>query len=132
VLNEHIILTSFKKLTSLFNFIYFAIMIKLIRLVFAAILCGIIFSSCVKKISANDVQESLKSAMNLYLNHQPRIDTSHVKFNVLEVVYFEDKTNYLCNFKVNMKEKRINQIFDTTGSMSARISKDFRTVSRTN
>lgn len=82
-------------------------------------------------MKASDVQESLKSAMDLYLNHQPRIDTSRVKFNVLEVVYFEDKTNYLCNFKVNLKEKRINQLFDTTGNMSARISKDFKTVSRT-
>lgn len=82
-------------------------------------------------MKVSDVQESLKSAMDLYLNHQPRIDTSRVKFNVLEVVYFEDKTNYLCNFKVNMREKRINQLFDTTGSMSARITKDFKTVSRT-
>src|ERR1700730_11176618 len=106
-------------------------MIKLIRLVFAAILCGIIFSSCVKKMSREDVQESLKAAMDLYLNHQPRIDTSRVKFRVTEVIYFEDKTNYLCNFKVNMREKRINQLFDTTGNMSARISKDFKNVSRT-
>jgi hypothetical protein len=106
-------------------------MIKLIRLVFAAILCGIIFSSCAKKISTSDVQESLKAAMDLYLNHQPKLDTSRVKFHVMEVVYFEDKTNYLCNFKVNMKEKRINQLFDTTGNMSARITKDFKIVSRT-
>lgn len=69
--------------------------------------------------------------MDLYLNHQPRIDTSRVKFNVLYVAFFEDKTFYLCNFKVNMKEKRVNQIFDTTGTMSARISKDFKNVSRT-
>ena len=82
-------------------------------------------------MSTSDVQESLKAAMDLYLNHQPRIDTSRVKFHVMEVIYFEDKTNYLCNFKVNMKEKRINQLFDTTGNMSARISKDFKNVSRT-
>ena len=78
-----------------------------------------------------DVQESLKSAMDLYLNHQPMIDTSGVKFSVLEVIYFEDKSNYICNFKVNMKGKRVNQLFDTTGAMSARISKDFKNVSRT-
>ncbi|HEV3222931.1 MAG TPA: hypothetical protein VGZ90_08640 [Puia sp.] len=106
-------------------------MIKLIRIVFTSMLCGIIVSSCVKKMSNEDVQENLKAAMSLYLNHQPRIDTSRVKFNVLEVIYFEDKTKYLCNFKVNMKEKRINQLFDTTGNMSARISKDFKNVSRT-
>jgi hypothetical protein len=82
-------------------------------------------------MSTEDVQESLKAAMDLYLNHQPRIDTSRVKFRVKEVIYFEDKTFYLCNFKVNMKEKRVNQIFDTTGNMSARISKDFKDVHRT-
>jgi hypothetical protein len=82
-------------------------------------------------MSKEDVQESLKAAMDLYLNHQPRIDTSRVKFHVLEVIYFEDKTIYLCNFKVDMKEKRINQLFDTTGNMSARISKDFKDVHRT-
>ncbi len=78
-----------------------------------------------------DINESLKSAMDLYLNHQPRIDTSGVKFRVLDVIYFEDKTYYICNFKVNMKGMRTNQLFDTTGAMSARISKDFKNVSRT-
>jgi hypothetical protein len=106
-------------------------MIKLIRFVLAVIFFGIFFTSCVKKMSSEDVKESLKAAMDLYLNHQPRIDTSRVKFRVMEVIYFEDKTNYLCNFKVNMREKRINQLFDTTGNMSARISKDFKDVHRT-
>jgi hypothetical protein len=95
------------------------------------ILTGILFSSCVKKMKREDVQESLKSAMDVYLNHQPRIDTSGVKFRVLDVIYFEDKTNYICNFKVNMKGMRTNQLFDTTGAMAARISKDFKNVSRT-
>lgn len=105
-------------------------MFKITRQFFVVILLGFLLFSCAKKISKKDVEESLKSSMGLYLNHQPRIDTSRVKFNVLEVIYFEDKTFYLCNFKVNMKEKRVNQIFDTTGTMSARISKDFKNVSR--
>jgi hypothetical protein len=49
---------------------------------------------------------------------------------VLEVVYFEDKADYICEFKVNMKEKHDNILKDTTGSMSATISKDFKTVTR--
>src|ERR1700722_17290300 len=86
-------------------FIYFAGMNKIHGLILIALI-GILFSSCVKKMKKEDVQESLKSAMDLYLNHQPRIDTSGVKFSVLEVIYFEDKSNYICNFKVNMKGKR--------------------------
>jgi hypothetical protein len=106
-------------------------MFKITRHYLIAFSIGILFYSCAKKISKTDIEESLKSSMDLYLNHQPRIDTSRVKFNVLQVIYFEDKTFYICNFKVNMKEKRVNQIFDTTGNMSARISKDFKNVSRT-
>jgi hypothetical protein len=128
VLNEHIISVHIIKIISIF--IYFAGMNKIHGLILIA-LTGILFSSCVKKMKKEDVQESLKSAMDLYLNHQPMIDTSGVKFSVLEVIYFEDKSNYICNFKVNMKGKRVNQLFDTTGAMSARISKDFKNVSRT-
>ena len=106
-------------------------MIKLTSLFLIVIMTGILFSSCAKKMKREDVEESLKSAMDLYLNHQPRIDTSGVKFSVLNVIYFEDKTYYICNFKVNMKGIRTHQLFDTTGAMAARISKDFKTVSRT-
>ena len=70
--------------------------------------------------------------MELYLNNQPKIDTARVKFNVLEVAYFEEKARFVCEFKVSMKEKTMNQIKDTTGTMIANISKDFKTVSRKN
>ena len=82
-------------------------------------------------MSNKDIQESLKTTMEMYLNHGPRIDTSRVKFNVLEVTFFEDTAVYICDFKVHLKEKRIDRVIDTTGSMSARISKDFKIVTRT-
>jgi hypothetical protein len=91
---------------------------------------AIFFGSCVKKDSRNQTEENLKTAMELYLNHQKRIDTSRVKFKVLEVTFFEGKLGYICNFKVNMKERRDSMLTDTTGFMNANISKDFREVSR--
>jgi hypothetical protein len=107
-------------------------MIKKFPSVFIALLCGILLFSCLKKDSKKVIEENLKTAMGLYLNHQPRIDTARVKFNVLEVVYFEAKMGYICEFKVNMKEKTDGMVKDTTGSMSANISKDFRDVTRRN
>jgi hypothetical protein len=94
------------------------------------VLCSLFLFSCFHKQSKNEVVENLKTAMNLYLNHQPRIDTSRVKFNVLEVTFFEGKLGYTCNFKVNMREKRGSILTDTTGFMSANVSKDFKDVSR--
>ncbi len=71
--------------------------------------------------------------MDQYLNHQRKIDTSIVKFKVVDVVFFEDKSVYIYrNFRVNMKTTQDDHVVDTTGAMSARISKDFRDVSRTN
>jgi hypothetical protein len=95
-----------------------------------ALLGGIFFSSCLKKDNRKQTEENLKTAMDLYLNHQPKIDTSRVKFNVLEVTFFDGKLGYICNFKVNMKEKRDSILTDTTGYMNANISKDFKNVSR--
>ncbi len=86
--------------------------------------------SCLKKQSKKDTVENLKAAMNTYLNHQPQIDTSRVKFQVLEVVFYEEKANYLCEFKVNMKQKTPTRLIDTTGTMNARVSKDFKDISR--
>jgi hypothetical protein len=107
-------------------------MINRLRLLsFALLLTGILIS-CKKKLKTGEIQENLKTAMELYLNHQPRNDSSRVKFKVLDVSYFEAKNGYICDFRVNMKEKRPSAIFDTTGSMSANISKDFKDVSRRN
>jgi hypothetical protein len=95
-----------------------------------ALMGGIFFNSCLKKDSRKQTEENLKTAMDLYLNHQRQIDTSRVKFKVLEVTFFEGKLGYICDFKVNMKERRDSILTDTTGYMNANISKDFKEVSR--
>jgi len=111
-------------------FIYFARMKSKSAVMIIALAGGILFNSCLKKDSRKDTEENLKTAMDLYLNHQRQIDTSRVKFKVLEVTFFEGKMGYICNFKVNMKERRNSSLTDTTGFMSANISKDFKDVSR--
>jgi hypothetical protein len=94
-------------------------------------LSGIFFlGACIKKDSPKQIEENLKISMELSLNHNPRIDTSRVKFKVLEVTYFEAPKGFICEFKVNMKEKRDGELKDTTGMMSANISKDFKNVTR--
>jgi hypothetical protein len=111
-------------------FIYFARMKLKSAVMTIALLGCICVVSCIKKDSRKQTEENLKTAMDLYLNHQPKIDTSRVKFNVLEVTFFEGKLGYICDFKVNMKERRDSIITDTTGYMNANISKDFKEVSR--
>ena len=105
---------------------------KKLRVVFVSLLGLFFFISCIKKDSEKQIRENLKTAMELSLNHNPRIDTAKVKFKVLEVAYYEAKNGYICDFKVNMKERRDGQLNDTTGMMSANISKDFKDVTRRN
>ena len=111
-------------------FIYFVRMKSKSVVMILALTGGIFFNSCIKKDSRKQTEENLKTAMELYLNHQRQIDTSRVKFKVLEVTFFEDKPYYICNFRVNMKEKRDSILKDTTGFMDANISKDFKDVTR--
>ena len=105
-------------------------MFKKIELVSIALICGFLLFSCVKKAGKKELEDNLKAAMVAHLNHNPQIDTSRVKFYIQEVIFFEEKEDYLCEFKVNMKEKLNTQLKDTTGTMSAKISKDFKIVTR--
>jgi hypothetical protein len=95
-----------------------------------ALLAGIFLFSCLKKPAKDEVENNLKKAMGLYLNHRPQIDTSKVKFDVLTVTFFEEPKQYICEFKVNMKQQMPDRSIDTVGYMNANISKDFKVVSR--
>jgi hypothetical protein len=83
-------------------------------------------SGCKRHLTADQIQDSLKSAMQQYLNSQKNIDTAKIKFTVLDVVYFEDRTLYNCEFRVKMRFPAK----DTIGKMGAKISKDFSDVKR--
>ncbi len=56
-----------------FIFNYFAAMFKRFRIVCLILLCGMVLFSCVKKPTKKEVEENLKTAMEQFLNHQPRI-----------------------------------------------------------
>ena len=82
--------------------------------------------SCQKKPKQSEVQDRLKKAMSGFLYESVNNDSSKVKFTVKEVVFFEDKEFYECEFNVRM----VQVDKDTTGIMRARVTKDFAKVSR--
>ena len=94
---------------------------RILILLFAAAI------SCKAKNSTpGETEASLKTAMQTYLYNAVNNDWSNVKYRVVNVIYFEEKDKYICEFKVNM----IAKMFDTTGTMKANISKDFKKVDR--
>ena len=86
--------------------------------------------SCIKKRNRQELEGDLKTAMELSLNNQPYANNSQAKFNVLEVSFYEGPKAYICEFKVNMKQKMPDRLVDTVGYMKADVSKDFKTVTR--
>ncbi|HVX48830.1 MAG TPA: hypothetical protein VHB48_01685 [Chitinophagaceae bacterium] len=95
---------------------------------FTAILLFCIFYSCKYKAaqSPEQLRETLKKTWVDYLYQNNKYDSAHVKYEVLDVVYYENPDDYVCEFKVHVKDSHI----DTTGMMSARISKDMTKVAR--
>jgi hypothetical protein len=92
-----------------------------------AILFFVLSLSCKSKnATPAEIENDLKSAMQTYLYSTVNNDSTNIKYRVQDVTYFEDKDKYICEFKVNLKEK----LFDTTGIMKANISKDFKKIDR--
>jgi hypothetical protein len=74
----------------------------------------------------------LKSAMSDYLNKDPRSKDKY-QYDVTSVTYFEDKSFYICEFKVHMTSAMTAQNVrkvDTIGSMKVKIDKNFKVISR--
>jgi hypothetical protein len=94
---------------------------------FAVLFFAFIFS-CKAKNSPADVENTLKSTMQAYLYSSINNDSSNAKYRVLDVIYFEEKTRYICQFTVNLKVK--SKSLDTTGIMKANITKDLKKVDR--
>ena len=83
-------------------------------------------TGCKRTLSHDEVETELKKAMALNFYKAINYDSSRVKFDAQSVTYFEDKDFYECEFKVKLTERG----HDTTGIMTARISKDFSIVRR--
>ncbi|MBS1606320.1 MAG: hypothetical protein JST42_26915 [Bacteroidetes bacterium] len=93
---------------------------------YALALAVLLACACERPVPDPDVPGHLKTAMAQFLNQSVGADSARVKFEVKDVSYFKDSTFYECEFKVRM----VRPGKDTTGSMTARITRDFKNVSR--
>ncbi len=84
--------------------------------------------ACKRAHTRSEVQKELSKAMLGFLFKDHHNDTSNIKFEIIGVNYFEDKTFYECEYKVRMHV--IPSGVDTVGVMTARVSKDFNIVKR--
>lgn len=92
-----------------------------------ALLFLIIASACNRNPAPVDLQANLKSTMVNYLYSTVKYDSSKVRYAIVDdVIYFDDKTWYICDFKVKMT--LLEQHKDTVGNMRAYVSKDFKQV----
>ncbi|MEA3426132.1 MAG: hypothetical protein U9R46_07780 [Bacteroidota bacterium] len=82
--------------------------------------------ACQKKPKPAEVEQRLKKAMTEFLYQSVNNDSSRVRFDVKEVIFFEEAEGYECEFKVNMAQSGK----DTLGVMKAVVTKDFTKVSR--
>lgn len=82
--------------------------------------------ACQKKPKPAEIEQHLKKAMSAFLYESVNNDSSRVKFEVKEVIFFEETDGYECEFKVNM----VQAGKDTLGVMKAMVTKDFAKVSR--
>lgn len=73
-----------------------------------------------------ELEQKLMSVFKTYLYQAKNNDSSTVKYDVVNVVYYEEPGDYICDFKVHMRAGAS----DTTGTMRARVSKDLLNVAR--
>ena len=76
-----------------------------------------------REMTHEQVEKKLIETMNDYLN---KSKDGQVEFAVKEVVFFPEKTHYICEFRVSMKTGAL----DTIGVMKANISRNFKEIGR--
>jgi hypothetical protein len=96
------------------------------KLIFVLVMVITTIVSCQKKPKTADVNEHLNKAMREFLYTTVNNDSSKVKFDVQEVLFYEAPNFYECEYKVRV----VSPGKDTTGIMKARVSKDFTKVNR--
>ncbi|HRH59060.1 MAG TPA: hypothetical protein PL045_00710 [Chitinophagaceae bacterium] len=85
-----------------------------------------VFILACKPSSPLSAKEELIKTMSGFMNEQAKKDSGKVSYEIKDVIYFDDKSFYICDFTVHMKTSTL----DSTGIMRARISKDYKTVVR--
>jgi hypothetical protein len=91
--------------------------------------CFLCFAfSCKRPLPPDETGDNLKAAWLTYLQHQPNYDSTRVKFEVVNVAFFNDPKYYICTFKVRMQVP--SKAMDTVGTMTGTVSHDFLVVHR--
>ena len=88
-------------------------------------LCLLLSVACRRKLSREETKEQLEKAMSQKLKQRQPPNAPQLRFDVLDVNYFEDTKFYICKFTVKMT---LPDGKDTTGIMAGKVSKDFSTV----
>jgi len=84
------------------------------------------FFACKRCMSKDDLETQLKKVMTNHLYKSINNDTSRARYDVKSVTFYEEQNFYDCEFKVRVTAKN----YDTTGMMTAKITKDFSKVMR--
>ena len=93
----------------------------------SALLLLLTLVACNANLTPDELKTKLANTMTDFLYKNVNYDSSKVKYRIREVIYYNDKEYYDCQFKVWMSQKGRK---DTTGYMFAFISKDFKEVKR--
>jgi hypothetical protein len=117
-----LLLANFHRNTSFMNVSYYSRRVIAIGCIFLFAL------GCKRKLSQEQVRTELKQAMLTFLESQPNFDSSKVHIKILDVTYFDNKSSYICEFKVSMKIP--DQGLDTVGIMTGTVSKGFVVTKR--
>ncbi|HRH48369.1 MAG TPA: hypothetical protein PLP23_06445 [Panacibacter sp.] len=100
---------------------------KRMSVLFVIVLLAACNATSSQDTAPEELQKKLISAMTDYLYKAVDYDSSKVKYHIENVIYFDDKIKYICEFKVNMIPTGGR---DTVGTMKAFVSKDFKKVGR--
>ncbi|NCT94545.1 MAG: hypothetical protein GXC72_08985 [Chitinophagaceae bacterium] len=95
------------------------------KMLFICLLAGVLLS-CSTKNNHAETEQQLRETMTHFLYEKNHFDSSHVRYRIDQVIFFEDRDFYECEFTVHMQQAGL----DTIGVMKARIAKDFSKVLR--
>jgi hypothetical protein len=82
-------------------------------------------TGCQRKLSSTQVKSNLESAMSTYLRQQQPPGTTPLRFDMVDVAWQENDSNYQCRFTIKLYRPDGS---DTTGVVNGKVSKDFSTV----
>jgi PBP1b-binding outer membrane lipoprotein LpoB len=83
-------------------------------------------AGCQRKLSTKEVKNNLEKTMATYLRNQQRPDLPPLRFEMIDVSYLVDDSNYQCRFTIKLYRPDGS---DTTGIIVGKVSRDFSTVS---